>query len=124
MLYATLISAILTRCERAASCSSTWNPLLTPGGSVAPARISIGAFSVDDPRVQSALNIQLLAGELRTVVGLIDTIASYECNNKIMREQTGGTNAPRLYQSLAMWLRDEHSRVSGIIGNRLRDLNT
>ena len=124
MLYASLISAILTRCQHAAGSPSTRHPLVTPGGSVAPARISIGAFSVDDPRVQSAINIQLLAGELRTVAGLIDTIASYECKNKVIGEQSGGTNVPRLYQSLAMWLRDEHSRVTDMIGNRLRELHS
>jgi hypothetical protein len=123
MLYASLISAILMRCQHAAGSSSTWRPLISPGESVALARISIGAFRVDDPRVQSALNIQLLAGELRTVAGLIDKIALYECNNEVIVEQSGGTNVPRLYQSLAVWLRDEHSRVTDIIKSRLRELN-
>ncbi|KEY74808.1 hypothetical protein S7711_06495 [Stachybotrys chartarum IBT 7711] len=124
MLYASLISAILTRCQDAVDSSSTWNPPISPGGSVAPARISIGAFSVDDPTVQSALNVQLLARELRTVAGLIDMIASYECSNEGMREQSGGAAVPRLYQSLAMWLKGEHSRVTELIRRRLRELNT
>ena len=123
MLYASLISSILTRCQHAAGSSSTWSPLVSPGESVAMARISIGAFRVDDPRVQSALNIQLLAGELRTVADLIDKIALYECKNEVIVEQSGGTNVPRLYQSLALWLRDEHSRVMDIIRSRLRELN-
>lgn len=124
MLYASLISAILTRYQHAAGSSSTWNSLVTPGRSVAPASISIGAFRVDDPRVQSTLYVQLLASELRTVAGLIDMVASYECNNKVMGEQSGGTDVLRLYQNLAMWLREEHSRVTNIIRSRLRKLNT
>ncbi|KAK3319471.1 hypothetical protein B0T19DRAFT_445283 [Cercophora scortea] len=146
MLYASLVSAILTRYQHAtgtpSASSSPWNSLVSQGATigstnegdsatmpksgpmVTPARICIGAFSVDDPRVQSALNVQLLAGEVRRVAGLIDQIACYSSDSQFLGEQSSGTNVDRLYQSLAVWLRSEHSRVTDMIRIRLRELDT
>ncbi|KAK3690576.1 hypothetical protein B0T22DRAFT_194772 [Podospora appendiculata] len=147
MLYASLVSAILTRYQHAtggapSTTSSPWNSLVSQGATigstadgdgntmpksgpmVTPARICIGAFSVDDPRVQSALNIQLLAGEVRRVASLIDQIACYNSDGQFLGEQSSGTNVDRLYQSLAVWLRSEHSRVTDMIRIRLRELDT
>ncbi|OCK73541.1 hypothetical protein K432DRAFT_364753 [Lepidopterella palustris CBS 459.81] len=87
-------------------------PTLTqsPGLAVAPAKIAIGTFNVDDLRMQTALEIQLLLGEVRRASRLIDQFTS------------GGGNS--LYQSLDSWLRGEHSRIANIMRSKLRELNT
>ncbi|ROW05851.1 hypothetical protein VMCG_05197 [Cytospora schulzeri] len=153
MLYASTISAILTRYQQAAGSSPsrpspTWDhsptwgdplalhhasssstegissagPTCIGGPMVTPARISIGVFSVDDPRVQSALNIRLLISEVRGVSGLIDQIASYHAGGPLLGGGSNGGHVDGMYQSLAMWLRGEHARVTDVIRNRLREL--
>lgn len=94
------------------------------GPAVAPARIAVGAFSVDDHRVQSALKIQLLAGEVRRVGHLIDQFTSHQSDGQYHGEQSSGSSVDELHQSLGLWLRGEHVRISNMIGTRLRKLNT
>jgi hypothetical protein len=147
MLYASLISAILTRYQHAAGgmLCATWSlPIsqgpsgtdlgdgsTTPAGqpygpAVAPARFAIGAFDVDDYRVQSALNNQLLAGEVRKVAHLVDQFASCHSDSQpYCGEQSSGSSSVNgLHQSLSMWLRGEHSRITDMIRTRLKELNT
>lgn len=144
MLYASTISAILSRYQSAAGCASsctpcpTWdllafqhastrgegisNSLLMGGPLVSPARISIGAFSVDDPKLQSALNIRLLANEVMRVTGLIDQIASYNSGGSYLGGVSSGDQMDGMYQSFATWLRGEHTRVTEAIRHKLREL--
>jgi hypothetical protein len=144
MLYASCISAILTRYQHAArgalrtSCDSlvlhdavgtngkegsTALRNQSIGPAVAPARVAIGAFSVNNQRVQSALNIQLLAGEVREVVHLIDRFASCQFETPQTGEQSSGSRVNGLHQSLSFWLRGEHSKITDEIRNRLTELN-
>jgi hypothetical protein len=140
ILYASLISAILVRYQHAVGCTeyASWNqtqgssPSNTgsntsqtgPSGvpTVAPARIAMGVISVDDDRVQSALNSQLLAGEVRNLAGLVGQFACY-----LGDQYTGdgsSNNVDSLHQALTRWLRDEHSRITEMIKTRLKELNT
>lgn len=140
MLYVSTISAILSRYQhaagsascmpcptwdllalhRASNCAEATNNTTQPGGPmVSPARISIGAFNVDDPKLQSALNIRLLASEVMKVGGLIDQIASY---GSFLGGGSGGEQIDGMYQSFATWLRGEHSRVTDVIRTKLREL--
>ncbi|KAI7789089.1 hypothetical protein LA080_005193 [Diaporthe eres] len=143
MLYASTISAILSRYQSAAGSAScmpcpTWdllafqrvssrveginNNLQLGGPMVSPARISIGAFSVDDPKLQSALNIRLLASEVMRVTGLIDQISSYHSGGSYLGGGSSGDQMDGMYQGFATWLRGEHSRVTDVIRNKLREL--
>lgn len=145
MLYTSIISAILSRYQSAAGSAScmpcpTWdllafqrvssraeginNSVQLGGPMVSPARISIGAFSVDDPKLQSALNVRLLASEVMRVTGLIDQIASYHSGGSYMCGGTSGDQMDGMYQSFATWLRGEHSRVTDVIRNKLRELES
>lgn len=138
MLYVSTISAILSRYQNAAGSAScipcpTWdllalqrassctenNAAQNSGPMVSPAPISIGAFNVDDPKLQSALNIRLLASEVMRVTGLIDQIASY---GSFLGGGSSGDQMDGMYQSFATWLRGEHSRVTDVIRNKLREL--
>lgn len=143
MLYASTISAILSRYQSAAGSASympcpTWdllafqrvsnrvegmnNNVQLGGPMVSPARISIGAFSVDDPKLQSAMNIRLLASEVMRVTGLIDQIASYHSGGSYLGGGSSGDQMDGMYQGFATWLRGEHSRVTDVIRSKLREL--
>lgn len=145
MLYASIISAILSRYQSAAgsaSCSPcpTWdllafqrvssraeginNTVQLGGPMVSPARISIGAFSVDDPKLQSAMNVRLLASEVMRVTGLIDQFASFHTGGSYMGGGNSGDQMDGMYQSFASCLRGEHSRVTDVIRNKLRELES
>lgn len=74
---------------------------------------------MDDPKLQSALNIRLLASEVMKFGGLIDQIASY---GSFLGGGSGGDQIDGMYQSFATWLRGEHSRVTDVIRTKLREL--
>lgn len=145
MLYVSIISAILSRYQSAAGSAScvpcpNWdllafqrlssraeginNTMQLGGPMVSPARISIGAFSVDDPKLQSALNIRLLASEVARVAGLIDQIASCHSGGSCLGGGSGANQMDGMYQNFATWLREEHSRVTDVIRNKLRELES
>ena len=79
---------------------------------------------MDDPKLQSALNIRLLASEVMRVTGLIDQIASY---GSFLGAGSSGDQMDGMYQSfaaVAAWLKGEHSRVTDVIRNKLRELES
>ncbi|KAL4898274.1 hypothetical protein BDV59DRAFT_166556 [Aspergillus ambiguus] len=86
---------------------------------VMPARTTIGSFNVDDQSVQSALNIQLLLGEMRRAAGLIDQFIAWHGPG----DQRLGDGVDGLYQSLDLWLRKEHSRIVETMKSMLQRLN-
>lgn len=45
---------------------------------VTPAKMAVGVFNVDDQRVQTAVNIRLVPGEMRRTERLIDQFTSRE----------------------------------------------
>ncbi|OJJ88363.1 uncharacterized protein ASPGLDRAFT_700499 [Aspergillus glaucus CBS 516.65] len=138
LLYASGISRILTWYQQAActqggsvaGLSSTSDcggitPGSTPSTSefpFAPTTMAVGTFNVDDLRVQSALRMQLLLGEMRRAGGLIElfinshTDSGRQCQDEFIA-------VDRLYQSLDSWLRNEHSRIASMMRGRLRELN-
>ena len=93
------------------------------GLAVVPAKMAVGTFDVDDLRVQTALKIQLLSGEIKRAGRLIDQFASHNSGQCMNDEHTfGGISS--LYQSLDSWLRDEHSRIANMMRSKLRELNS
>lgn len=94
----------------------------------APTNMTIGTFSVDDQGVQTALELQLLLGEMRRVGILIDQFTSRESEKYLhsLRAHGGSTHGSldNLYQSLDQWLRGEHSRITYGMKSKLRELNT
>ena len=94
----------------------------------APTNMTIGTFSVDDQGVQTALELQLLLGEMRRVGILIDQFTSRESEKcpHSTRAHGGSTHGglDNLYQSLDQWLRGEHSRITYGMMSKLRVLNT
>lgn len=92
------------------------------GLAVVPAKMAVGTFNVDDLRVQTALKIQLLSGEMRRVGRLIDQFTSHHSGQCLGDEHTFG-GVESLYQSLDSWLRAEHSRIANMMRSRLRELD-
>lgn len=95
----------------------------TDGFSAMPATMAVGTFSVDDFRVQSALRMQLLLGEMRRAGGLIELFVNSHITDTGQKCQDESVAAERLHQSLDTWLRNEHSRIANMMRGRLRELN-
>ncbi|KAI7974929.1 hypothetical protein EIK77_001682 [Talaromyces pinophilus] len=95
---------------------------------VTPAKMAVGVFNVDDQRVQTAVNIQLVLGEMRRTECLIDQFTSREFGGAQHllddEESTFGGAVDNLCRSLDSWLRAEHSRIVNIMRSQLRRLNT
>ncbi|KAI1667287.1 Zn clus domain containing protein [Pyrenophora tritici-repentis] len=89
---------------------------------VKAAKVAIGNFNVDDIRVQTALKIQLLSGEMGRVKDLIDQFDLYKCNGGSDEYTFGGGNG--LFETLSSWLRSEHSKLANSLRSKLRELNT
>jgi len=105
---------------------ATNTPTLTrsTGLAVTPATMAIGTFNVDDLRVQTALKIQLLSGEMRRAGRLIDQFASHNSGGQSLADEYNFSGVNSLYQSLSSWLRGEHSRIANMMRSNLRELNT
>ncbi|RYP04527.1 hypothetical protein DL764_004389 [Monosporascus ibericus] len=84
-----------------------------------PTQMTMGSFSTDDQRVQAALRIQLLLGEMKRIGSLIDTFSSRSCSG--MDESTSG-NIDALYKSLGSWLAGEHSSIVEAMRTRMKEV--
>lgn len=146
ILYASIISRVLLWYQQAAgstqniSCSHTapdCSPTMggsenntaaaapsTIGMALMPAKMAIGSFNIDDIHIQTALKIQLLSGEMRRVDRLIDQFMSLNSGGRFQTDSSNFSSTNRLYQSLHLWLRGEHSRIANMIRLQLRELNT
>lgn len=93
------------------------------GLAVAPAKIAIGTFNVDDLAVQTALKIQMLSGEVRRAGHLIDRFALRESSDHSLGNEVAFGGTTDLFQSLKSWLRGEHSRITHMMRFKLRELN-
>ena len=89
--------------------------LMHLSGSITPTKMAIGSFDIDDLRVQTALKVQLLIGEMRRVARLIDQFTLHNFD--------GRCDEYSLYQSLDAWLRNEHSRIGNMMKEKLREIN-
>lgn len=143
LLYASIISRILAWYEQAAgctqlssssSCSSTAAgdsstssdssgcssspPMQSSEISVAPSRMMIGKFNVDDPRLRSMINIHLLCGEMKRVRGVIDQFGSQTRSSNLATEPIGG-----LYSNLNSWLIQDYSRILHMMQSELKELS-
>ena len=93
-------------------------------GPVAPAKMAIGTFNIDDLRVQTALKIQLLSGEMRRAGRLIDQFAVHNFDGECVTDEYTFGGVHSLYQSLDAWLRSEHLRIANMMKSKLRELNS
>ena len=95
------------------------------GPVVASAKMAIGSFNVDDLRVQTALKIQLILGEMGRVGRLIDQfIASHNAGGQYLADTATFGSVGSLYQCLDSWLKGEHSRITSMMKSRLWELNS
>lgn len=98
-----------------------------PGPAVAPVKMAIGSFDVDDLRVQAALKMQLLSGELRRAGRLLDQLSALSSGGSSLSDvvpHDGSGDTSSLYQGLDSWLRSEHARITNMMRSKLRELNT
>lgn len=98
--------------------SPTSIPPLEP---VASAKMVLGTFDIDDLRVQTALKIQLLSGEVQRVGRLIDHFALQDLDGQCMTDEYTFSG---VHQCLDAWLRSEHSRIANMVKAKLREYNT
>ncbi|KAL2808097.1 hypothetical protein BJX63DRAFT_436419 [Aspergillus granulosus] len=142
--YASIISRMLTWYQRAAGCAQTprqspppasttgtrnagssaiGTPIRSPGLSVAPARMAVGTFSVDDSRLQKAMRMQLLSGEVRRVGDLIEQLGLDEPDTRCTSDESAFGDVESLYQSLTVWLKRDYSRIINMLKANLREIN-
>ncbi|KAL8901600.1 MAG: hypothetical protein Q9207_005127 [Kuettlingeria erythrocarpa] len=95
-----------------------------PVVAAASAKMVIGSFDIDDLRVQTALKIQLLSGEVKRVGRLIDHFALHNLDGQCMTDEYTFSGVHGLHQSLGAWLRSEHSRIANMMKAKLREYNT
>lgn len=143
LLYASIISQILAWYEQAACCTqlsslssrpstavgsistssdsskgASLPPMQPTEISVAPSRMMVGKFSVDDPRLQTMINIHLLSGEMKRVKDVIDQVGLQTgCSNPAM-SQNGG-----LHLNLNSWLKQDYLRILHMMQSELRELS-
>ncbi|RYP19829.1 hypothetical protein DL767_009578 [Monosporascus sp. MG133] len=86
---------------------------------LAATQMTMGSFSTDDQRVQAALKIQLLLGEMKRIGSLIDAFTSRGSGG--MDESTSGS-VDTLYKCLGSWLAGEHSSIVEVMRSRMRDV--
>lgn len=144
LLYASIISRVLVWYQQAAGCggqssssrtsstpstaassgTSSWSLTPSTGLSVTPAKMAVGNFDVDDLRIESALKMQLLAGEMKRAGRLVDKFTSHYSSGHGLTEESFLGGADSLYSKLDSWLRREHVRIDDMIRSRLRELNS
>lgn len=143
LLYASIISRILAWYEQAAACTrisslsglpstaagsiltssnssrgASSPPIQAPEVSVAPSRMMVGTFNVDNPRLQTMMNIHMLSGEVKRVEDVIDQFGL----------QTGCSTPPTghiggLCLSLNSWLKRDCSRILHMMRSELKELS-
>ncbi|KFY76986.1 hypothetical protein V499_03506 [Pseudogymnoascus sp. VKM F-103] len=108
------------------SSASGTSPLPQSAGlAVAPTKMAIGTFDVDDLHVQIALKIQLLLGEMRRAGRLIELfITSHNTGGECLTDKSTHGGIDSLYISLDSWLKGEHSTISNMMRLKLRELST
>ncbi|GES63899.1 hypothetical protein ATEIFO6365_0007058600 [Aspergillus terreus] len=91
--------------------------------SVAPLEMAVGSFNVDDLRVQAAVQVQLLSGEIRRVGDLIDQFTTRSAGGPydIGEDIIGGAGS--LFQSLDSWLTGKHASLVNLTRSKLRELD-
>jgi hypothetical protein len=103
--------------------SGAYTPTLARGPTiaVAPTKMTMGSFEIDDQQVQTALRIQLLLGEMRRTGRLIDLFTS---RSSSAVDEFTFSGIDRLYKSLSSWLKEEYSETSDAIRSRLKEIST
>lgn len=91
---------------------------------VIPTKMALGAFNIDDHRVQTAVNVQLVLGEMRRTERLIDQLTSRPSSRPHPGEEFPSGGFENLCRGLESWLRGEHSRIVNTLRSYLRKLNT
>jgi hypothetical protein len=83
-------------------------------------QMAMGCFHIDDERVQAALRIQLLLGEMKRVGCLVDIFAS---RSSRATDESASGSVDTLYKSLGSWLAREHSSIVEMMRFRLREVS-
>ncbi|KAJ5177738.1 Aflatoxin biosynthesis regulatory protein [Penicillium coprophilum] len=141
LLYASIISRVLAWYEQAAACTqmnslplsskaaghnltpsnssrgTSSPPLQPPEVSVAPSQMMVGTFNVDDPLIQTMMNIHLISGEMKRVEDVIDQFGSQTGCSTPGTEQIGG-----LFLTLNSWLKQDYSRILHMMQSELKKL--
>ena len=118
-------SAAASQFSAATSQFSTANT--TPAGlGVRPSKMVVGTFDVDDLHGQTALQIQLLLGEMRRAGQLIDQFTTLHGSSgqSLPNEFNLGGGVNNLFQTLDSWLRNEHSRIANLMRSKRTKLDT
>ncbi|KGO63931.1 Aflatoxin regulatory protein [Penicillium italicum] len=143
LLYASIISQILAWYQRAAGCTQTKSPSSasttateklnfegngngTPAITsqsveitVVPSAMTIGTFNVEDQRLQTAMKICLLLGEMKRVKCLMDQLRSQTDTLESMI-----TGVEEVFRSVNSWLGRDYMRIFDMMQSKLRELNT
>ncbi|KAJ5953298.1 Aflatoxin biosynthesis regulatory protein [Penicillium verhagenii] len=145
LLYASIISQILAWYQRAAGCTQTKPPSsasttatekLTFEGNgigngtpaitspsveitVIPSTMTIGTYNVEDQRLQTAMKICLLLGEMKRVKCLMDQLRSQTDALESMI-----TGVEEVFRSVNSWLGRDYLRIFDMMQSKLRELNT
>lgn len=143
LLYASIISQILAWYQQAAGCTQTKSPSsnsttatekLTFDGNgngtpaipsqsveiaVVQSRMTIGTFNVDDQRLQTAMKICLLLGEMKRVKCLMDQLRSQTDALESMI-----ADVEEVFRSVNSWLGRDYLRIFDMMQSKLRELNT
>lgn len=88
---------------------------------VAPSKMVIGSFNVEDLSIQTAMNIQLLLGEMKRAGQVIEQFTSRH-NFADEQHNTLG-EIDNLYRCLDSWLKTEHSKIANMMKAKLRELD-
>ena len=67
---------------------------------VAPGKMAIGTFNVDDLRVETALKMQLLSGEMRRAERLVDQFTSRNSSGQPLPDEYAFSGVDNLYPNL------------------------
>ncbi|OQE44525.1 hypothetical protein PENCOP_c002G03603 [Penicillium coprophilum] len=142
LLYASIISRVLAWYEQAAACTqinslplpsrvaghnltpsnssrgTSSPPMQPPEVSVAPSQMMVGTFNVDDPLIQTMMNIHLISGEMKRVEDVIDQFGSQTSCSTPATEQIGG-----LFLTLNSWLKQDYSRILHMMQSELKKLS-
>ena len=114
----TAASTLSTNAEQSTSTS------MQHSGIVTPAKMAIGTFSIDDLRMQTALQIHLLLDEIKRVGHLIHHFSSHNFDGQFVTNSYANGAVRSLYQGLDVWLCNEYSKIINVTKAKLRELNS
>ncbi|RMZ78592.1 hypothetical protein DV738_g3771, partial [Chaetothyriales sp. CBS 135597] len=89
---------------------------------VAPSRMAIGTFTVDDQNLQIAMKIHLLSGEMKRVKLLINQLRA-QTDNATANAHAVTTGADNVLNSINTWLEWDYARIFEMMQAKLKEVN-